>query len=116
MLFNALWLTSISTCYRGDPDRMALWGQSAGSVSVNFFAYSYPHDPIVKGFIADSGAVTSEILTDTSGSNFSSVASMVGCGDLSAKREFRCMQKADAKAVQQAYSANPNVSFPSVWR
>lgn len=82
---------------------MVLWGQSAGSGSVNAYAYSYPHHPIVTGFIADSGVPNMIGAPDPSGQNFTNLAALVGCGGLGQEAEFECMQR--------AYSNNTFVSF-----
>ena len=93
---------------------MVLWGQSAGSTSTNFYAYSYPNDPIVSGFIADSGAVTIQATNNTSGSDFTTLAGMAGCGDLQPQQELQCMQGLNATYIQQVYGTNPNLTFEAI--
>lgn len=86
-------------------------GQSAGSASVNFYAYSYVDDPIVAGFIGHSGAASILTSTDASGSNFNTLAGSVGCGKLSAAADLQCMQNVDAAKLQAAAESNRSLSF-----
>lgn len=80
--------------YRGDPKKMALWGQSAGAISVHYYLYSYADNPIVHAFIADSGGPSSspENSTDYTHSNFTAIAGLVGCGGLDSAGEFGCSE------------------------
>lgn len=104
------WARDNVASFGGDPDRMVLWGQSAGAWSVNYYGYAYPEDPIVKGLIADSGGST-VFTTDPSHSNFTTVAAEAGCGGLDADAELACMQALDASTLQAVYQNTTGVSF-----
>lgn len=43
------WVHSNIGAFGGDPERITIFGQSAGSVAVDAYAYSHPSDTIVKG-------------------------------------------------------------------
>lgn len=73
-------------------------------MAVDKYAYAYPEDPIVKGFIAQSGTASGGSSNDITNSNFSYVASQVGCSSSNKDEEFACMQKADAKAIIKVYN------------
>jgi len=87
---------------------MILWGQSAGSISVDYYNFAYPDDPIVKGFSMDSGtAQTNTKSADVAQSNFTLVAENFGCsgfGDDSAGR-LSCMRKVDGNKIEDYLAA-----------
>ncbi|KAF2434525.1 alpha/beta-hydrolase [Tothia fuscella] len=53
------WVRDNIENFGGDPDRITLFGQSAGGGSVDYYTYAYVNDPIVNAFIPQSGTVTS---------------------------------------------------------
>ncbi|KAF7528225.1 hypothetical protein G7054_g10223 [Neopestalotiopsis clavispora] len=110
---NVEWARDNIAKFGGDPERMVLWGQSAGAWSVNYYGYAYPEDPIVRGLIADSGG-SSVFTTDPSHSNFTSVATAAGCVDEDPEAELACMQSLDAATLQAAYASTTGASFGPV--
>lgn len=111
------WLQSNIGAFGGDRTRMVLWGQSAGSGSVDYFNYAYPTNTIVSGLIMDSGDVFSPQTYDLTHSNFSFVASHVGCGGLDAVAEVTCMKKLPADTLENFFAqyqesgATPGIAF-----
>jgi hypothetical protein len=73
-------------------------------MGVDKYAYAYPTDPIVKGFIAQSGTASSGISNDPTNSNFTYVASQLGGLSSNKDEEFACMQQKDAKAIIEVYN------------
>ncbi|CAI6050689.1 unnamed protein product [Clonostachys chloroleuca] len=97
------WVAKNIAAFGGDPDRIVLWGQSAGGASVASYAYAYPNDPIVKGFIQMSG--TEYLLgfsESLSPSSFTTVANRVGCGNLTAAAELECVRLVPWQNIQCA--------------
>jgi carboxylesterase type B len=43
------WVHANIAQFGGDPERITLFGQSAGSVAVDAYSFAYPNDTIVKG-------------------------------------------------------------------
>lgn len=97
------WVRANAAAFGGDPDQMILWGNSAGAISVDYYNYAYPADPIVKGFIMNSGTAFSPTPTnDTAYSNFTFVAEHVGCEGLAGDpaAQLACMRAVDADTLE----------------
>ncbi|KAK5015305.1 hypothetical protein LTR60_002937 [Cryomyces antarcticus] len=116
------WIQQNIAAFGGDPNRMVLWGQSAGAMSVDFYNFAYPTNPIVTGLIMDSGTAMLPIRSvDTTHSNFSFVAANVGCGSqANAAAELACMRKVPADTLEnfvaryQDSAAKPPIRFVPV--
>ncbi|KAF2875900.1 para-nitrobenzyl esterase [Massariosphaeria phaeospora] len=95
------WIKQNIANFGGDPERITLWGQSAGAMSTDYFNFAYPEDPIVKGLIMSSGTAQIQgFFTDGSNhSTFSYVAAHFGCGNLTAEAELDCLRKIDHNAI-----------------
>ncbi|KAL4957589.1 Alpha/Beta hydrolase protein [Aspergillus filifer] len=109
------WVRDNIASFSGNPDRMVLWGQSAGAGSVGLYSYAYPFDPIVTGFIADSGGATiSRMPFDDLHTNFTYLAGLSGCADLDAGEELRCMQEVDGRMLAQLVSNTSSIGFSPI--
>jgi len=88
-------------------------------MSVDFYNFAHYDDPIVEGLIMDSGNALLPIRSaDTSHSNFSFVASQVGCGNQAdAAAELACMRGVPARTLEQFVrtyqdaGTTPGISF-----
>jgi carboxylesterase type B len=78
------WLRDNIAGFGGDPDRITIFGQSAGGSAVDYWAYAYQNDPIVAGIISHSGMALSFIpnTVEYSRSIYNNVTSTVGCGNI----------------------------------
>ncbi|KAF3763180.1 alpha/beta-hydrolase [Cryphonectria parasitica EP155] len=117
------WCRANIAAFGGDPERMVIWGQSAGSISVDYYNFAYHSDAVVKGLIMDSGTALSPIATeDQTHANFSFVAEHVGCANLTGDygQQLACMRGVDAATLEDfvaAYDesgASPSISFVPV--
>jgi carboxylesterase type B len=107
------WLHKNLPAFGGDPEKITLFGESAGSSAINSYAYAYPDNPLVRGFIMQSGTV--EQMRDPGAAEFRRVSKAVGCGDL------KCMKSVDARVIQNAvsnrtlnYYAAPSGGYPGI--
>jgi cholinesterase len=41
--------------FGGDPERITVFGESAGALATDYYAYAYTKDPIVNGFLPSTG-------------------------------------------------------------
>jgi carboxylesterase type B len=104
--FAVEWTRDNIRAFGGDPARMTLWGHSAGSVAVDYYSFAYPDDPIVRGLVMDSGTAHLDQLMshDEVQSNFTFVASQLGCGANvtggDALVELACMRKIPAETLE----------------
>lgn len=116
------WLQDNVASFGGNSSRMTLFGQSAGGVAIDYYAYAYAQDPIVSGIISESGNALSFPLNtaNTTVNNWYNVTKTLGCG--ASSDSFGCMltknwteiRDAAAKAPS-ASSGNPLRSIPAFY-
>ena len=76
------WARRNIAAFGGDPNRITLFGQSAGGASTDYYSYAWTKDPIVNGFIAESGVVNS-FFSPASADNTAAwygITQQLGCG------------------------------------
>lgn len=106
------WARDNAAAFGGDPDKIILWGQSAGAYSATNYGYAWHEDPIVKGIIAHSGGTGPYITAvDTTHASFGLAAVASGCANLSASAELECMQGVDAADLLAFVVATPAAVF-----
>ncbi|PVH94480.1 alpha/beta-hydrolase, partial [Periconia macrospinosa] len=108
------WAKANIAGFGGDPERMVIWGQSAGAGLVGAYLYANPSDPIISGAIAMSGSATAG--GQGASNAFSKLAKAAGCGGLDASEELSCMQNIPALRLQDLVQTTSlpgtNVSTP----
>jgi cholinesterase len=84
-------------------NRMTIFGESAGGASVDLYAYAWTKDPILNGFIAQSGVAGMIPSVSLARSNWWNVSTKAGCGGKPAgNRTLDCMRELPALAIQKA--------------
>ncbi|EJU02409.1 alpha/beta-hydrolase [Dacryopinax primogenitus] len=93
------WVHANIAAFGGDPNRITLFGNSAGSMAADAYAFSHPNDTIVKGIILQSGTVQltpilelGAVSPTSANSSWNTVATAVGCGSTTDATQFACMQ------------------------
>lgn len=96
------WLRDNVASFGGDLSKITIFGQSAGAVAVDYLAYAYADDPIVNGFIQESGNAFSFPLNNMSTTlrNWYSVSTELGCG--SSGDTIDCMREKDWQDIKNA--------------
>lgn len=116
------WVRDNIAAFGGDPTKIAIFGQSAGGVSIDYYSYAYKDDPIVHGIVLESGNVFSfPIITpEDAVANWYNVSGTVGCGD--SGDTLACMRQVDwdlienaTAKVRQAPSNSPYRSVPAFY-
>jgi hypothetical protein len=55
------WVFNNIAGFGGDPDRITIFGESAGAIAVDAYAYSHPTDTIVKGYLPLTSYISSQL-------------------------------------------------------
>ncbi|KAL4762135.1 Alpha/Beta hydrolase protein [Aspergillus foveolatus] len=105
------WVHQNIANFGGDPDRILLFGQSAGGASVDAYAYAYPEDPLVSGFVLQSGTVSLFNNADTAHASWNRLSTAVGCG--AGDGSLACMRSVPFPRILDALS-NGSYTFTPV--
>lgn len=100
------WTYTYIKFFGGNPDNMILFGQSAGGQNVDYYSYAWATDPLVKGFISESGVATLSSSSDFTSRNWTYVADHFNCTG-NEDQQLRCLQSVPWEdLIELSYSYN----------
>jgi carboxylesterase type B len=99
------WIRDNIAAFGGDPSRIALFGQSAGAASIDFYSYAYVSDSITSGMILESGTTgLGACQREWIAESWYSVTSTLGCGNANPSDQavLRCMRSKSTQNISYA--------------
>ncbi|KAL6231382.1 hypothetical protein BDW75DRAFT_233667 [Aspergillus navahoensis] len=105
------WVHQNIANFGGDPNRILLFGQSAGGASVDAYTYVYPENPLVSACVLESGTVSLFNNADTVHANWKRLSTAMGCG--AGDGSLACMRKIPFPRILHAMS-NGSYTFTPV--
>jgi cholinesterase len=108
------WVRDNIENFGGDPSKIIIFGESAGSVSVDLYSYAWNSDPIVTGFITESGSVFSWGLPnakETQEAAWFNVTEKMNCGDSNSDPDtvLSCMRGQNATEIMGAVTSRDGI-------
>ncbi|PFH49723.1 hypothetical protein AMATHDRAFT_147073 [Amanita thiersii Skay4041] len=92
------WVHANIAAFGGDPERIILFGESAGAVATDIYAFLHPNGSIVKGSLG----IFSPASMALNPASWNGIASIVGCGNDTSAEQLACMKAVPTKKLENA--------------
>ena len=94
------WVRSNIHAFGGDPNRIALMGQSAGASSIAWFLQRHPINPPFQSAILLSSAFLGEVTPTTNESAWTAFATAVECTGPAGSQRLHCLKQVSASTIR----------------
>jgi len=100
------WVHANIAKFGGDPNRITIFGQSAGAAAVDAYSFMFPTNGKVKGLIEQSGTISGRLPTSaalpSSLAAWNAVSTAVGCGTDATAAQLACMKGKSGRELEDA--------------